>query len=58
MKITVDTYGVTDKQAIVLFMQALNHKRMRPKVKVHTYELKSVYAKVTSNKTIQVKNVK
>lgn len=55
-KITVDTTGVTDKQAVVLFLQALKHRRKVPKVREHTYELNSVNANVRANKTIQVKN--
>lgn len=57
-KITVDTTGVTDKQAAVLFLQALKHRRKAPKVKEHTYELNSVNANVRANKTIQVRNKK
>lgn len=50
-KITVDTTGMTDKQAVIAFIQALIHRR-KYKVKQHLYESNTLNVLVKMGKTI------
>lgn len=54
-KITVDTTGMTDMQAVVAFGEALKHRRRYKGVKQHTYEKNTVNVLVKQGKTIQAK---
>ena len=55
--LTVDTSGMTDKQAIVAFGEMLKHRRNTPHVKGHTYEKNTLNVNVKVGKTIRASKV-